>query len=258
LACFVQLTIHGWKIMADPDASPIDSQESPPDELRFSSKWSFRPVVDSVFAAGEAIAPARITSAAGRQFAAMQLILTDLSFALECLTAADKIGVPDQSDLNSKSLIFAAVVAYARPFKTGVREIKLDCEMFVGAAGFDAECHKFLIALRDRHVAHSVNEFERCEAVAIVVGTPETGWRDGGCIGTIGMQVIGLTRSRVRLAISHITAMIGLLSDKIDKRRIELYQEFSAKFAADGKWEMAPMHRPIDLENVTKPRPKSA
>jgi hypothetical protein len=133
--------------------------------------------VDSVFAEGEAIFPARITSAAGRQFAAMQLITTNLSFALECLTTADKIVVPDQSDLNSKSLIFAAAVGYAWPFKTGVREIKLDCEMFAGAVGFDAEYHKFLIALRDRHVAHS--EFERCEAVAIIVETPETGWRDG-------------------------------------------------------------------------------
>ena len=168
--------------------------------------------------------------------------------------AADKIGVPDHTDLSSRSLIFSGAVAYARPFKTGVREIKLNIEMFAEVAGVDPDCHSHLIALRDKHVAHSVNEFERCSTVAIMVQPPGGDWRYGGAIGTIEQHSVGLNRTMVQFAVSHITAMIGFLSDTIEKKRVELNAEFATRIVADGRWEMAPLYTVSDRTKIATRR----
>ena len=93
----------------------------------------------------------------------------DLAFAEECLRAADEVGIPDNSKLHSKALIFSGVVGYARCFKTGVRALTLDPgDLTARGAPFDYDSHRYVIALRDKHVAHSVNDFEQCDAIAVM------------------------------------------------------------------------------------------
>jgi hypothetical protein len=129
---------------------------------KLSPHWTYNFFDLPRIEAGEYIVPAKIDSVAGREFAALQLVHNDISFALECLQEADKMGVPDSQNLRSKSLIFSAVVAYARPFKTGVREIRMEESSFAAAGQeFNLDLHNYLIAVRDKHVAHSVNEFEQ-------------------------------------------------------------------------------------------------
>ena len=53
----------------------------------------------------------------------------------------------------------AACIRYARCFKTGVR-IALDPLDVASAKPDYVELHEFVIALRDKHIAHSVNAFE--------------------------------------------------------------------------------------------------
>lgn len=208
---------------------------------KHSPHWTYSFIDLSRIEAGEYIVPAKIDSEAGREFAAMQLALNDLSFALECLKEADKIGIPDPGNIHSKALIFSAVVAYARPFKTGVREIKFDGSFFSNAGQeFNLDLHNYLIAVRDKHVAHSVNEFERCDATAVMVGTEQKGWRAAG-VGFTSHSVIGLSRSIVERAIKQVSCMIIALAADVDRRRLALYNEFRAKFDQDRKWEMAPM-----------------
>src|SRR5687767_9140301 len=91
----------------------------------FSSDFSFTWIDPSPIEAGEFIAPARLSSESARVFAALHLILGDLAFAEECLKAADAIGIPDDTSLHSKALIFSGVVGYARCFKSGVRALTL-------------------------------------------------------------------------------------------------------------------------------------
>jgi hypothetical protein len=203
---------------------------------------------------GEFIAPARILGEASRKFAAFHLIRNDFRYASECFKEAEKIGVPSATNTLSKALIFSGVVAYARPFKTGVREVKLDPETFSALAAFNIELHQFLIAVRDKHVAHSVNEFESCEAVAAVIGTPQAGWRDGSGVGVAITQVIGLSLAIVRDAISQTAAMTDFLTDQIENQRRNLYEQFRTKFAADGKWEIAPIARLPNRRNVSRRR----
>lgn len=205
--------------------------------------------------AGEFIAPARLSSPQAQSFAAMHLIHRDLTFARDCLAQADQIGIPDATNIQSKALVFSAVVAYARPFKSGVRLIRLSPEQMVEKGVlFDTEIHDYLIALRDKHVAHSVNDYEDCEAIAVVVGKPEAGWRDGSGVGVIVMQSVGLTRNLLRCAMAHIEGLKNAIIADIEAQRIPVYDEFKTVFAKDGKWEIAPLVKLSDRSKVSQRR----
>lgn len=204
--------------MADDQEKPIPPEFSKGEQQ--SPHWSFNFVDLTRIEAGEHIVPAKISGNLAYEFAELHMISNDLSFVLECLKEADKIGLPDSEKLLSKSLISSAVVAYARPFKTGVRQLRMDTQFFSNAPAFSSELHKYLIAIRDKHVAHSVNEFERSEATGVMVGTPETKWRPAG-VGVTQIHSIGLSRRIVEQAIVQITNMLGVVSARIDQIRIE-------------------------------------
>ena len=85
---------------------PLESGE------RVTPRWSSRWIeVGHTFPPHTKFAPAKIATSNGRHFAALHLILSDLSFAHDALVAANKIGLPDSEDLNSRGLIFSGVVA---------------------------------------------------------------------------------------------------------------------------------------------------
>ena len=205
--------------------------------------------------AGELIAPVKLSTAKAESFAAMHLILGDLMFALDCLAQADQIGMPDATNIQSKGLVFSAVVAYARPFKSGVRQIRLSPEQLVEKnVSFDSDIHDYLIALRDKHVAHSVNDCEYCEAIAVLVGKPELGWRDGSGVGVIIKQSVGLTRKLLKRTMVHIENLKIAISGEIEALRLEVYEEFKADFAQDSNREMVPLVKLSDRSKVSERR----
>jgi len=116
---------------------------STPDEGAFAGdgellapQWSYKFLDCSQIDAGEMIAPAHLDSELACRFAALHLVFDDLSFALDCLTEADKLGVPSSTNLVLRSLIFSGAAAYARCFKDGVRPVRLSPDDFdaVGVA----------------------------------------------------------------------------------------------------------------------------
>jgi hypothetical protein len=221
----------------------------------FSSDLSFTWIEPGPIEAGEAIAPAKLTSEAARIFAALHLILGDLAFAEECLKAAYDIGIPDDKNLQSKALVFSGVVGYARCFKSGVRALTLTpADLISKGAPFDVEIHEYLIAMRDKHVAHSVNDFEQCESVAIMIGKPGTGWRDGSGIGVVKKRSIGISRTLVCRAVSHINALRQFLEAELPAQRNALQAEFHAHLERTGKWEMAPIMKVSDRGKVAERR----
>lgn len=234
---------------------PKDSHDISTQGEAFSSEFSFAWISPGPIEAGEAMAPAKLTSQAARHFAALHLILGDLAFAEECLKAANEIGMPDDKNLQSKALIFSGVVGYARCFKSGVRALTLSpAELHAKAAPFDDGIHEYLIALRDKHVAHSVNDFEQCEAVAIVIGVPGAEWRDGSAIGVVKKQTIGISKAIVQAAISHINALRSSLEAELPVQRGVLHAEFLAHFQKTGRWEMAPIMKQSDRSKVAERR----
>jgi hypothetical protein len=218
-----------------------------------SPQWQFQFLDTTTIDAGEMIVPAKLSGDLAREFAEWHMIGEDLSFALDCLTESDRLGLPDSENLHSKALIFSAVVAYARPFKTSVRSLRMDPGYFSSLSSFSAETHDYLIAVRDKHIAHSVNDFERSDATGVMVGTPQTKWRPAG-VGVTMMQTIGLSRRIVEQAIIQIADMRQVVTDHIDRIRPELFQIFCAEYAREGKWEMARFVQFPNRGNVQKRR----
>lgn len=64
------------------------------------------------------------------------------------------------------ALATAALVKYSRIFKSGVRE-KIS-HMSIGFNDEELEAHEYLINLRDKHISHSVNGYERGQVVAFL------------------------------------------------------------------------------------------
>jgi len=225
---------------------PIGEQVNP--------SWSYQFVDLSRIEAGELIAPGKIDSELGKEYAALSMIRNDLKFSSECFMAARKLGMPNSAEVLSKALIFSAVVAYARPFVTGVRPIKLSKEFFASlTAGFDHQLHDYLIDVRNKHVAHSVNEFERCDATTVMVGGDAKGWRLAG-IGVVENHVIGLTGSMVDSAIRQTEEMAGLVYRASQEKLKNLFDEEQNKYASTGRWAAIPMYIDPQRTNVGKRR----
>lgn len=221
----------------------------------FSTVYSYTWINPGPIETGEALVPARLNSQAARAFAALHLILGDLAFAEDCLKAANDIGIPDDKNYHSKALIFSGVVGYARSFKSGVRELTLNpADLHGKGAPFDGEIHEYIIALRDKHIAHSVNDFERCESIAIVVGKPGGEWRDASAVGVAMKQSIGISKVRIQRAVEHINALRGFLEADLASQRVVLHDEFRANFDQTGKWDMAPIPIFSDRSKISERR----
>ncbi len=190
---------------------------------------------------GEYITLAKVDSELAQRLAAFYLVQKDFEFAIDCLREALENGIPDAHNLPSRAFIYSGVVAYARPFMSDVRQLKLAPDTFVEInPAFDLTIHQFLMDVRSKHIAHSVNEFDYCRAVASMVGSNETSWRPGGGVSIADTRVIGLSGALVDQAIVHIDAMLSFLSTQVDTLNAQVYEAFAAQFSKDGKWEMAP------------------
>ncbi len=74
----------------------------------------------------------------------------------------------------------------------------------------------------------------------LVLGTNETGWRDGKAIGISDTRAIGLSGGLVENTNAHIKAIVAYLESRLVTARAETYKKFAEQFAKDKKWEMAP------------------
>jgi hypothetical protein len=75
-----------------------------------------------------------------------------------------------QGQLNAvewEAIISAAIVRYARCFCTGVRA-KLSDDIFAAATPVLLDDHRYVMDMRNKHVAHSVNAFEENDVVLLV------------------------------------------------------------------------------------------
>ncbi|MEQ1722283.1 MAG: hypothetical protein ABL930_03850 [Pseudobdellovibrio sp.] len=75
----------------------------------------------------------------------------------------------DQLDtLLQKSLWSTALISYARCFAHG-RRLQLTPSIYDGLEGDPHGCHEYIIGMRNKHIAHSVNPFEEISAGAVLI-----------------------------------------------------------------------------------------
>lgn len=152
------------------------------------------------------------------EHAALHLAADDLKLARECFTEAAKLGLPDGQNSLSKALIHAGTMSYARSFAGGVRGFRLSADFFVAIwNAADSELHDYLYALRDKHVAHSVNAFEQSTTVGVVVTDPELRLlsTNPSGVGVTKLSMVGLPMSKLKNCPEHIERMVGHIEARI-------------------------------------------
>lgn len=217
------------------------------------SQLRYRFLDVSLIDAGSAIIPVDFDSDLAQEFAELHLVQNDFVFARDCLELVNKPEIPDVQNTIVKGLIIAAVLAYAKPFMTGVRSIKLNSEFFASTELFDAEVHKYLIDLRNKHFAHSVNEFEYSKPVGIIVNSPDKSSCAAG-FGANVFQSIGVSKRIIQLSLPHISSMIEAIEVRINEMRFELFKSFKNKFDELHSFSMAPLRVGVDRLGISNRR----
>ncbi|MGR9140732.1 hypothetical protein [Rhizobium leguminosarum] len=234
----------------------MDEQEQKRIGIRVEPSWTFEFVDSDRIEAESCIVPIDVRDCpSAQEFGDLHLIVADLEFALQCFTTAAQMGVPERAAPVIKALIFSGVVAYARPFMTGAR-VKLEPEMFAPIWSEEgAALHSFLFEMRSRHVSHSVNDFERCDAVGIVV-TDATFQRQGNAsgVGVATLTTVGLTQWKLDQIHAHIPPIIDMLRSRIEALKPVLHAEMKAQLSREGRWDMMPIARFPNLKNIAKRR----
>jgi hypothetical protein len=137
----------------------------------------------------------------------LRILRSDLDFAIavlsnlvETLNAAEfATNVRDLDRDDQRARWNAALVAYARAFLGGVGE-RLRSEIFDVDA---ADLHAYFMALRNRHVAHSVSEYEEVHVMIALSGDDPT-IVDGLLDAMSTEQSPGRTRAARLLELAHI------------------------------------------------------
>jgi len=177
-------------------------------------------------------------------FATLHLLVNDLEFALKCFRRAQSAGQPSPDNLECKAFIFSGVIAYARAFATGVRGLN-PAELFAGVWNDDdKEIHQYLMDLRNKHIAHSVNEYEHCDAAGMVVLDANHNQIEDGVagVGVVLQESLGISPKRLERAMHQAEFCQNYLQKKIDQLRGVLYREMEKDVAENG-WKIAPLVR---------------
>jgi hypothetical protein len=140
----------------------------------------------------------------------------DLETALEfCRRLETALGSSPIDTPLLDALTSAFVVRYARCFASGVRQ-RLPQRLIEDLPPDTRRLHDDLVALRDKHIAHSVNPFEENFVTVHVREAPDTPALGG--IGTQGGRLVALdvvTTSASRDLVEHLLDAIKRFTDQL-------------------------------------------
>lgn len=237
--------------MQEEDTQPLEVEQY---GEKISPEWQYRFLVLTEVPAGSIHAQAIFDNENGREIGELRTVAQDLHFASQCLKEADRLGLPDNSNTLSKALINAGIVSYGRVFKGSVRTVRVDLEEIAsGIPGIDKALHQFLLDLRDKHVAHSVNEFERAVAGPLMVQPPGSPWEPRG-VGAILQTSIGINRRTLLSALTHIDLLRNHVAERVAALEAIAFREFTEQFARTADFTMAPLLTFVDREGAGKRR----
>ncbi len=208
--------------------------------------------------AGALIVPIKIPATKQTtEISALHSAKEDLTFALFCFNEAIKHDIPKVSNPISKALINAGTLSYARVFSSGVHKFKLTEKYFSNIWSIeDSDLHKYLTSLRDKHIAHSVNDFERAEAVGVVIINNDLRLLSTNpCgVGVVLTVSIGLPFVWLEQCPMLMEKMIAFIDGRINSLRIEIFKQFHPNLNAGDKVEIHPLIQIANRDKIEKRR----
>lgn len=251
--------------MSEPSSEPspqVTSQTGEPVEFEgevFSPTWRWQWIeVGATLPDGTIMVPIQITSSAETtEYAALYLADDDLALAQASFDEAAKFGTPDDKNLIARALIHAGVTSYARPFAGGVRGFKLTPEFFDAIWRSESlELHNYLYALRDKHVAHSVNSMERSETVGHV--TTDNSFKflatNPSGVGVIRQSMIGLPMAKLRQCPIHIAEMRARIEARTKELEPVIHAQMLSQLTVGKRVALVPLVEFPDRGKVGKRR----
>jgi hypothetical protein len=154
----------------------------------------------------------QVSTDKARVFADAVSVEADLTFALEALTAFAAEGERETTNqTTARALFVSALVAYSRCFGSGIRHGYRIGEERIAEIGDGAlDFHLHLRALRDKHIAHSVNAFEQT-LVGVILAPPESGDRQIIGSGHLAMTHVGFLPADAAQAIAFVAQVRDLV-----------------------------------------------
>lgn len=223
------------------------------DGERFSAtvEVSFGPTPGEI-PAGTQLVNVEVDTPTAWQMSDIYGIREDLRFSLACFRQVEAMGIPNANDTISRACVASAILFYARPFGTGVRT-RLSQADLADIPNFDLPLHDFLVAVRDKHIAHAVNAFEHSQPIALVVAKPGELWASGHAAGVSYTPSTGLNGIIVRQSIVHVEALVDYLGAEIGKLRNKVIADFEEAFQ-EHPLKPAAWVKALERESVAKKR----
>lgn len=191
----------------------------------------------------------QIKSDIAAELAGYLSIRVDLQYVVRVThVAVEFIESGNEDDFTLPTYLSAALVAYARPFSDGVRgkkKLNLDPkEVYKGVDGAQ-ELHDYLIAQRNKLIAHSVNPYED-----VSVGVVLNGDDKPTSIGYLTSRLVSFITSDYE-QIYHLTQIaLNSVNQKIDLLHKQLFHEVG-KYTSEELQKLTPAR-------YTAPHPSSA
>lgn len=155
-----------------------------------------------------------------------------------------------------RALCWASIATYGRTFGIGIRE-PLPLRVIESLGQALAESHRYFKALRDRWVAHSVNNFEQ-SAVTIQASINADGAWDIASVGDKHSNVAMLSHSDMAKLLALSTALIDAVKGEIEReqaRVLEIARSFDLSPLTSNPNAFSP---PSEVEHHVRPRAKFA
>ncbi len=147
-------------------------------------------------------------------------MITDLQSTIEFCKELQKIYETGTHGITQNDVMFTAIlVRYCRSFVSGVRQsIKLD--NVKNLSPDEIKAHNFYMELRNKHIAHSVNDLEENKVVAYYIKeNPEKGFLS---ISVQHGRVISLSSHDLDTIISLCHKFIGHIDTEIENEKSKL------------------------------------
>jgi hypothetical protein len=220
---------------------------------------------------GEIICPIVLESDDAKEYADCAAITGDLTYARFCFSRARNLGaeIPaavedktedERTEIRRKKQVYRAFVnaglmSYARAFDMGRRRIKLRPDEFSHWSDQTRKLHDHLYALRQKHVAHSVNEYEYCEPIGMIV-LNSAGQRKAGLLGLgiVSLIAVGMPDGALKAAIEMIDDLRTRMGERMNAVGRRVRDSLKQHLDNGGSWQMAPIAHIPDPQNAGKPR----